>query len=338
MALITGMSTRYPLAGFREDLEDKIWELFPEDTWLLSNLDKIDASSTFHEWQTDNLAAAAANRQLEGDEAGFSTLSPTVRMGNYTQISRKTFALSRSAQSSKQAGVRSQVARYGMKLMRELKRDMELALCGNQASSGGGVGTARSSGGMESWIAGPTVDAGAAGGGNAVRATTSANTTTTIGFSSGVVTAPTDGTTTGALTVAALNSALQGAWAAGGDPRVILTNASQKAAIDSFPGIATRFVDVDRSAQASIIGAANVYVSDFGRHTVILHRYMRNSVVLCIDPDYWAVAYLDKPFLEPLAKTGDADKKQLVAEYCLVARAPGNSSSGGASSKVVACA
>jgi hypothetical protein len=339
MALIGGTSTRYPLVGFREDLEDTIWDLFPEDTWLLSNLEKVSASSTFHEWQTDNLAGATANRQLEGDDATYSTLAATVRMGNYTQISRKTFILSRSAQSSKQAGVRNQVARYGMKLMRELKRDMELALVGNQASSAGGVATARSSGGMESWIAGPTQNAGTAG--NAVRATTTADTATTIGFASGVVTAPTDGSTTGALTVAALNSALQGAWEDGGDPRIILVGATQKAAIDGFTGVATRFVDVDKAAQASIIGAANLYVSDFGRHTVMLHRYMRTSVVLCIDPDYWAVAFLDKPFMEPLAKTGDADKRQLVAEYCLIARAPGtsgaNGSVGGASSKVVAC-
>lgn len=213
--------------------------------------------------------------------------------------------------------------------MKELKRDMEKAIVGNQSSSGGGATTARSSAGMESWIQGPTADPGTAG--NAVRATTTANLATTIGFASNIVTAPTDGSTTGALTKTALDSALQGAWEDGGNPRIILVGASQKAKIDEFTSIATRFVDVDRSSQAVITGAANVYVSDFGRHTVMLHRYMRSSVVLCIDPDYWAVAFVRKPFVETLAKTGDAEKRQMLADFTLVAR------NQAANAKVVAC-
>jgi hypothetical protein len=79
-------------------------------------------------------------------------------------------------------------------------------------------------------------------------------------------------------------------------------------------------VDVSASAQASIIGAANVYVSDFGKHQVVLSRYMRDSVVLCLDPDYWAVRYLRAPQKRKLAKTGDADKYQIITEWALVAR------------------
>lgn len=328
MAQATGTSSRYDLVGFREDLEDTIWDLFPEDTWALSNLDRVTATSTFHEWQTDALAGATANRVIEGDEATFAAVSPTVRVGNYCQTSRKTFMISGLAEVTKKAGRKSEIARQGMKLMKELKRDIENALVGNQASSAGGAATARSSGGMESWIGGPTADPGTAA--NAVRATTTAQ-GTTIGFASGVVTSPTDSTTTGALSKTALDSALQGAWADGGNPRMILVGATQKAAIDNFSSIATRFVDVDRSSQAVITGAANVYVSDFGRHTVMLHRYMRSSVVLCIDPEYWAVAFIRKPFVETLAKTGDAEKRQMLTDFCLVAR------NAAASSKVVAC-
>jgi hypothetical protein len=329
MAAATGTSSRFDLVGFREDLEDTIWDLFPEDTWALSNLDRVTATSTFHEWQTDALAGATANRVVEGDEATFAAVSPTVRVGNYCQTSRKTFMISGLAEVTKKAGRKSEIARQGMKLMKELKRDIELALVGNQASSAGGSATARSSGGMESWIAGPTQNPGTAG--NAVRATTAAQSATTIGFANGVVTAPTDSTTTGALTKQALDSALQGAWEDGGNPRIILVGASQKAKIDEFTSIATRFVDVDRSSQAVITGAANVYVSDFGRHTVMLHRYMRSSVVLCIDPEYWAVAFIRKPFVETLAKTGDAEKRQMLTDFCLVSR------NAAASSKVVAC-
>jgi hypothetical protein len=248
MAAAIGTSSRFNQVGFREDLEDTIWELFPEDTWALTNLDKEKAESTFHEWQTDALAGATANRVVEGDEATFAALSPTVRVGNYVQTSRKTFIISGLAEATKKAGMKSMIARSAMKLMKELKRDVELALVGNQASSAGGSNTARSSGGMESWIGGPTADPGTAA--NAVRATTTANLATTIGFASGVVTSPTDGATTGALTKAAIDSALEGAWEDGGNARIILTGAKQKAAIDNFTSIATRFVDIDRTHEA----------------------------------------------------------------------------------------
>lgn len=335
MAAVSGTSTRYSLVGFREDLEDTIWELFPEDTWLLSNLEQVPATSSNHEWQSDALAAAAANRQIEGDDASFATLVPTVRLSNFQQISRKTLIISGTALASTSAGNANSVGRQAEKLMMELKRDMELALVGNQASSDGGTGTARSSAGMESWIAGPTSDPGTAG--NVVRATTTANTATTPGYAGGVVAAPTDGTTTGALTKQALDNALEGAWSDGGDPSIILVNSRQKAAIDGFTSVATRFVDVDRGAQASVIGAINVYVSDFGRHSVVLHRYMRQSVVLAIDPKFWAVSFLRRPFMGPLADTGDARKRLLLAEFGLVARAPGTAALAGSSAKVVAC-
>ena len=208
--------------------------------------------------------------------------------------------------------------------------DMESAVVTNQASSAGGSATGRSMAGMESWIAGPTSTSNGAN--NAVAATANSG-ATTPGFSAGTVVAPTDGTTTGALTEATLRAALEGSWTDGGDPRVILTGSAQKKAIDAFTGIATRFVDVNPKAQATIVGAANVYVSSFGSpHMVMLSRYVRSSVVLCLDPDYWALAFLRSPQKKPLAKTGDGSKTLIVAEFTLVCRNPA------ASSKVVAAA
>jgi hypothetical protein len=316
--------------NIREDVESVIWELDPMDTWALSNLDKVDASNTFHEWLSDDLAAAAANLVREGDDATYATAFPARRLGNYQQISNKTFIVSDTLESVDKIGRKTEVGRLGTKLLKELKRDMEFALVTNQASSAGGSATARSTAGMESWIAGPTSTSNGAT--NAVAATANAG-ATTAGFASGLVAAPTDGTTTGALTEATLRAALEGAWTDGGDPRVILVGSTQKKAIDAFTGIATRFVDAAPNKQTTIIGAANMYVSSFGSpHMVVLSRYVRSSVVLCIDPDYWSVSFLRRPQTKDLAKTGDATKKLLVTEYGLVCRNPN------ASAKVVACA
>lgn len=339
MAQVSGTTWTNSIAGsltmatnIREDLEDVIWELDPMDTWALTNLDRVKATNTYHEWLSDNLAAAASNLIREGDDATFATATPAQRLGNYTQISNKTFIVSDTLETVDKAGRKTESGRLGTKLLKELKRDMEFALVTNQGSSAGGAGTARALAGMESWIAGPTA-ATANTAANVVAATSTAATATTPGFSGSTVAAPTDGTTTGALTEGQLRAALEGAWTDGGDPRVILVGSTQKKVIDGFTGIATRFVDAAPRQQATIIGAANMYVSSFGSpHMVVLSRYVRSSVVLCIDPDYWAVAFLRQPQVKELAKTGDATKKLLVGEYTLVCRNPA------ASAKVVACA
>ena len=335
MALLSGSTITYGVTsagGLREDLSDTIFDLFPEDTYLLSNLDKEEANATYTEWMAQELAAPAANIQLEGDDATFGSLTAPTRYGSFLQISSKTFLVSDSLEKVNKAGRRSELARGAIVKMRELKRDMETRMCQNGISTAGGAGTGRSTAGIEAWIGGPTAAPGSTTA-NAVASTSTAATATTVPVTSGTPgTAITDGTTTAALTSAVLNQALMGAWANGGDPSTILVGAVQKQAIDGFTGIATRFVDVDRSTQASIIGAANVYVSDYGKHSVILHRYMRSSVVLCLDTSYWAVRYLRKPLKRELARTGDGTKYQLITEYALVAR------NWKANSKVVALA
>ena len=306
--------------GNREDLEDTIWDLFADETYCLSNFDKVEANGTYHEWMTDKLVAAAGNRQFEGDDAvSVSIVSPT-RVGAYQQITRKAFQVSRTQEKVAKAGRRRESARQVTKQMRELKNDIEYAIVTNQASTAGGTSLARSTAGMESWITT-----------NEKKSTTTAA-ATTLGFSSGTVTAPTDGTTTAALTIGALNIALQGSWSSGGQASQILVGPTQKLVIDNFSSIATRFVDIDRNSQATITGAANVYVSSFGRHTVRMHRHVRASVVMCIDPDMWAISFIDRPFMEKLARTGDGDKYQIISEWGLVSR---NEAANG---KVVACA
>lgn len=336
MAQVTGTTWTNSIANsitmgpnIREDVEDTIWELDPMDTWALSNLDKVTATNTYHEWLTDSLAAAATNIVREGDDPTYATANPAVRVGNYTQIVSKQFVVSDTLETVNKIGRRTEAGRLGTKLMKELKRDLEYAIVRNQGSSAGGAATGRSMAGMESWIAGPTVSMVNTLG-NVVAATTNSASHTTPGFAASFV-GPTDGTT-GTLTIGNLNAALGGAWQDGGDPRVILVGSVQKMAIDNFTGIATRFVDTSPSKQAPIVGAANMYVSSYGSpHMVVLSRYVRDSVVLCLDPDYWAVAFLRRPQVKDLAKTGDATKKLLIAEATLVSR------NQAANAKVVGC-
>lgn len=328
MTVLTGTTQVFGVTsagGVREDLEDVIWDLFPEDTWAVSNFDKIDATATTHEWLAQQLAAAGTNIGVEGDDATFTSLTSPARFGNYLQILSKTFLVSDTLEAVKKAGRGSEVARGAMVKMRELKRDMEYTITRNTLASAGAAGTGRSMGGIENWIGGylnNAVVGTTTTASTAVVATTSTVATTPSAASGIPTTALTDSTVATTWTAAILSLALQGAWSNGGNPSIILSTAKNKATIDGFTSIATRFVDVDAATQSPIIGAANVYVSDFGRHTVVLHRYMRDQNVLCLDPNYWAIAFLRRPMARELARTGDGTKYQIITEATLVARNP----------------
>lgn len=329
MAALTGTTQTYGVGtagGNREDLEDVIWELDPLEYYCQTNFDRVDANATFHEWEMDIVVAATSNKQLEGNDGAFTSIVSPTRAGNYCQILKKEFLVSGTQEVVAKAGRKSEVQRQVKKQMKEIKSDLEFTLVGNQASSAGGATTARQMGGIEAWIA-STDNAG-----NGVRATTSAS-CSTAAFAAGVVATPTDGTTTGAVTEATFKDALRLSWVSGGTDPLVLVGSTQKIAISAFAGISTKTTYIPNNQdRATILASADMYVSEYGAHKVILHRYVRASLILCLDPDYWAVAFLRKPFMEELAKTGDGHKRAIRMEATLVSR------NHLASSKVAGCA
>lgn len=310
MAALLGTNKTYNLEGLAEDVEDVIHNISPTDTPLFTMAKKKTANATQHQWQTDALAAAAANAQLEGDDATFATVSPTVMLSNYTQIFSKTVMVSGTADAVKKYGRAEEFAYQIAKKGKELKRDIEYSLVRNSHSTAGAYASARLSAGIESMIVGNAQESGA--------------TTTTPAYASGVWSAPTDGTAA-TLTEAIVVAALQSAWADGGDPSVIMTNATAKRKFAGFAGASTFAGTYDSQrgkSQGMIVGAVDVYVSDFGSHKIVLNRHMRDEVILCLDPDHVAVATLRPIKYSQLAKTGDADKGQILTELCLVVTNP----------------
>ena len=307
--MAVALTNTYNGKGIAESFEDIIFDISPEETPLLSVCKRMSAGQTYHQWQTDALAPAAGNRALEGDDATYGTLASTTVLGNYTQISKKLVRVSGTYDVVKKYGRKSEIAYQLMKAGKELKRDMEYAIVRNQASSAGGVGSARSTAGLESWISG-----------NRVLATGSA-TGTTPGFANGAVAAPTDGTSV-TFIEADLKSALQLAWEDGGEPSLIMMSATNKARFANFAGIATKYNEIKGASQGVVVGAADMYVSDFGNHTVKLNRYMRNEAVLCVDPGYVGLATLRPMAKEELAKIGDSTNYQIVTEFAFVVQNP----------------
>lgn len=307
--MATAATNTYSGNGLAESFSDIIWDISPEETPILSMCKRINVTGTYHEWQTDALDSAGANTAIEGNDASFATLAPTTVLGARMQISQKTVQVSGTYDVVKKYGRKTETAYQLMKAGKALKRDMDYAISRNQASSAGGAGTARATGGIECWIAGNRILA-------------SGNTTgTTVGFASGNVTAPTDGTQV-TFIEADLTTSLQAAWTDGGDPRVIVMSATNKNRFNAFSGIATKYNEVKGTSQAIVSGAADVYVSNFGNHTVKLSRQVRDQAVLCIDPDYISLGVLRPIQKSELAKTGDSQKHQILVEYGLVVNNP----------------
>jgi hypothetical protein len=293
----------YTAIGMREDLSDVIYNISPTDTPFMSTIGKTKATAVYHEWQTDSLAAAALNVTVEGATASDATMSPTTRVGNRCQISQKTIKISNTLQAVDKAGRKSEKAYNLAKASAEIKRDMELTLLSNQIATNGDSSTARALGGLQAWLS----------------TTYSGGTSGVAG--SGGTTARTNGTNR-TFTEAFLQTAVRGVYTAGGNPKILMVTPAHKQTVSAFAGIAAQRYMAPTNAPTTIIGAADVYLSDFGTLSVVPSRFMNSTnsaddVAFVLDPEMAAVAYL-RPFqTNELAVTGDNESTQLLAEFTL---------------------
>ena len=312
MAMTAAASASYNLSGgaLREDLQDIIYDISPMETWFMTRASRLTAKSTLHEWLTDSLGSASAtNAALEGDAFSAQARALPSRLKNYTQISLKNFEVTGTAQQVDNAGMRELMAYHTARAAKELKRDMESAMLQNNAPTAGSTVSARVSASVENWI---YTD-------NHIKTGQSAS--TTAAPVSGIAQAVTDGTAT-AFTKATLDAGLAQAWSCGGEVDTIAVGSTLYTTISDFSSIATRFRDVASRQQAQIIGAADVYVSPYGSHNIMLSRWCRTDTVLGLDMKTWGVAYL-RPFKQiEIAKIGDAERRTLLAEWTLVAKSP----------------
>ena len=292
--------TAHTAIGQREDLTDIIYDISPTETPFMSSIGKTKATAVYHEWQTDSLAAATtANAAVEGADATSATLSPTVRLGNYTQIIQKTVQVSGTLDAVNKAGRKSEKAYQLAKASAELKRDLETILLANQGRSAGSSTIARQMGSLLSWIK-TNSDVGSGGSDPA-----------TIGVST-----RTDGTQR-TFTEALLRTVVAEVYQSGGSPKILMVGASGKQKVSTFAGIAAQRYMAPSNTPTTIVGAADVYMSDFGTMSVVPNRFMRVREALVLDPEYAALAYL-RPFqTNELAKTGDSENTQLLAEVTL---------------------
>lgn len=302
MTIVANTYQTYTAKGIREDLTDVIYNISPTQTPFMTSVGKTKAKQTFHEWQTDSLAAASTtNAQIQGDDiSSFDASTATTRLGNYTQISRKTVIVSDTLDVVNKAGRKSELAYQVAKKLKELKRDMEAILCNNQPR---GVGTSTSApqlAGLGAWV--KTNTSSGSGGSNPTGDGTDTRT---------------DGTQRPFSEVLLKNVAKSIFDNSGEEPDMLMVGSFNKQVASTFAGNSTRMNDAD---DGKLYASVDVYDYDFGRLKIVPNRFQRARDGWVLTNDLWAVAFLRPVKIEDLAKTGDADKKMLITEYTLESR------------------
>lgn len=321
MALLTNSQNTYAQVGIREDLEDMVYRIDPEETPFQSNINtSARVKQTKHEWQIQTLATAVStNQNLEGDDSVNATAATArTRIINYCEIAKKTYAVSGTANAVTVAGVDSELAEQTLLKGIEIKRDIELSLLSNKAYNAGGTLTARVAAGLPAYITNTSSDSQAY----------------TVGSGTGATAWVVTNMTTQALNLTVLTGAMQAAYQSGGSPKMLMVSPARKVDFSrlalgaSAAGTVQLRYNIPTPGPGVLIGAVEAWQSDFGAVQVIVNRQMSadttwaNRTAYLIDPRYAAVGFLRPMFSEDLAKTGDNVKRHVLAEYTLIVGAP----------------
>ena len=316
--------------GKKEDLASFISMITRDETPFLSSIGSKKATSVYHEWQTDSLAAPVANAKAEGlDFSAADTPTSTTRLGNYSQILIKEIKISKTLDSVSKAGRNSEFAYQMKKKGTELKRDLEHAIVGTRQITTGtgtadtvGDNTGRKMGGYQSWVpkennwdasAGtPAFQAAAGGDGKTAH------------------TAGTAGTHTLALTD--VDEVMQRVYEEGGKATVLMMSPTQKR---NFSALAQAASNVRRNIDdiGAIRQSVELYESDFGLVKVIPNyiQGLANSVdksnglggatdVLVYDPSWWSMATLRPLHTADVGVQGDSTTAMMIEETTLECR------------------
>jgi len=294
MAKVTNSFTTYDATSDREQLSNMIYLISPTQTPFFTSIKKNKTRNVIFDWQTQNLSTPTGVGQLEGFELSRSASPATVRESNVTMILKRDATVSNTQASSDPAGKGKGEMAWQMSVAaKDLKRDVETAICQNFAKNAGNATTVRATRSFEAW------DVNASRGTGGAAGTTSSEAT--------------DGTQR-ALTEVLFMDVMTLCFQNGGEPSLAICGPVNKQKISDFTG---------RASAREVIGADEiqqsvaVYISDFGTVKIMASNFSRERSVLLVDPNMAAVTYLRDFQTQDIANIGDAKTKLLTVEMGL---------------------
>ena len=269
---------------------------------------KETSNGIFTEWQVQELAAASTtNYHNEGADTATSAATPTTRVGNYHQISKKVFATSGTLDAVDTAG-REREHNYQKVLKAlELRRDIEKMVGDTDVARS--ASDPRKSASLSCWMTNGSVGAGSGAFGT--------------GDGSDTITGGTDR----ALTLALIEDGQQDSYVDGGNPRLMIMSPTNKANFSDLSAsgnLVSNDVNMTAAKEVTYVGSTSVFLGDFGTIEATPSRQLSNDRIFLIDPDFVSICTLNgRNFLEEnLAKVGDSTESHIVIEWALKPTAP----------------
>lgn len=283
----------------REQLMNNIWNVSVSETPFVKLIGKESVDGVFVEWSTDTYAAAGANKVEQGNQSTINAVTPTVRLGNRTQISEKTFGVTGTQEKVEKAGGKSERAYQLAKKMVELKKDVEFGCLQNTTAIPASAGVAPQARGLFGFM-----DSNVALGASGVAANPVTNT------------AAVDGTQR-AFTETLMKGVLQQMFDNGADidSTYILLPSTQRTVFDTFLAGTTRF---DKAEDKALTATLEIYIGPFGRVKTVNARHMRQREVAIVNPEFLALGMLRNMAETPLAKIGDTQNVLVNCEWTLI--------------------
>jgi len=314
MPVTTGAFTTYAAKGNREDLSNSIYNIDPFDTPVMSMSRRRNAKNRTFDWQTENLPVVDPNNaQLEGFVNVNSAGTPTARLTNVAQISKRDATVSGSQEAADAAGKGSELGHQMAMASKVLKSDMETIMCSRQARDDGDAATLpRKTEAICHWL-GRALDKLGAVAGAVIGVTAGLPTTATTAFPAVA------GASQVAFTEVMVGDAMQKAYTNGASPDNMVVPPAIKRTVSTFDGRNGSQILVGKT---EVTATVDVIATDFGRIKVLPSRWVPSDVSFILDADYLAVAFYRNFKTEPLAKMGDAETRMILAEWGVEMRNP----------------
>jgi hypothetical protein len=299
------------VANVREDLADIIYEIDPWETPFVGAAGNKEAEQPMTEWLVQPLAAADDNAQAEGFRYAAMAITGLSRLSNICQIMARSVTVTHTFRVSNTVGG-DEFDRQTLLKGKELRRDLEYCVTRGTIKASPAPPAVRRMSGFQTWISNGSVGA-----------------TGTMPVGDGT-TAPAAGTVRN-LTLDLVSDALQQAFIDGGHPNLGLMSPRLKRVFSGLaqggtgnPIAADNIVYATTPAPVTIVGAVDVYLSDFGRIELAPDIFMPDGVLLLVDTDYVEIAPLPgrDMVLEEYAQVGDATDGAMVFEGTLRVTAP----------------
>jgi len=301
----------------REEVMDKIWQIDKFPLPLTDMCSKGTHGNQKIEYTTDEFAAAVDdNLTTDGADIDQDDSKVGTRVANFTQTSVKSVRVSTRANAANSIGRQATLSYQVSQRQKELRRDVEMQMCGTQASLAGDANadTPGQSAGLGAWIG--------------------TNATGGVGFvaggfntGTGVIDAPTFGTPA-AISEAAIKDIMQAIYMEGGQGAFLMCRPEVIRLISEYfftdTAKAASMVNDNMSGQekATAYTSTNVIVTDFGTLTLLPNRLQGitaadASTAYILDPKHLKQSFLTGYRVEPLGKTGLSEKRLMSVDYSL---------------------